>query len=278
MERPISLEEEQKIMLGIMRDFANFCEEHNLRYFLDAGTLLGAVRHHGFIPWDNDADVCMPRPDMDIFISLLKERNYMLNDHIVLERPEDSIFTFFKLGDTRTKMIEYPNDNPIECYVYIDLFCKDGLPADLKKVKRICDKSERYALLQWFDKYSVNAWRKRKNPIKKIIAIIANKLVKNKNRGYFKQKKFIKKVNKKYPYDTCKYVVTLSNGEFYRICLKEYFEDYVLEKFEGYSFRIPIGYDGWLKVLYGENYMIPPPKEKQEVHEVEMYWRNDANA
>ena len=95
--KPIQLREEQMIMLDIMKAFAEFCEEHKLRYFLDAGTLLGAVRHHGFIPWDNDADVCMPRPDMDKFFSLLEQRNFMLNDHIILERPEDTIFTFFKL-------------------------------------------------------------------------------------------------------------------------------------------------------------------------------------
>ena len=76
MARKISLKEEQNIMLEIMKTFADFCEEHNLRYFLDAGTLLGAVRHHGFIPWDNDADVCMPRPDMNKFLALMKERNY----------------------------------------------------------------------------------------------------------------------------------------------------------------------------------------------------------
>ena len=62
-------------MLDILKAFANFCDEHGLTYFLDAGTLLGAVRHHGFIPWDNDIDVCMPRPDLDIFFSLLSNQN-----------------------------------------------------------------------------------------------------------------------------------------------------------------------------------------------------------
>ena len=272
--KEIGLREQQLIMLDIMKDFASFCEEHNLRYFLDAGTLLGAVRHHGFIPWDNDADVCMPRPDMDIFLSLLEEKKFMLNDHIMLERPENTLFTFFKLSDIRTKLIEYPKTNPYECFVYIDVFCKDGLPENINKAKRICNKSERMHLFHWFYKYSIPAWSKGKSLIKKIIAKTANLFVKNKNRAYFKQKKYIQKINAKYPYESCKYVTTLSNGEFYRMCLKSNFDGYVTIKFENHNFRIPSGYDNWLKVLYGDDYMTPPSKEKQIVHDVKAYWRN----
>ena len=273
--KPIQLREEQMIMLDIMKAFAEFCEEHELRYFLDAGTLLGAVRHHGFIPWDNDADVCMPRPDMDKFFSLLEQRNFMLNDHIILERPEDTIFTFFKLGDIRTKLIEYPKQNPIECYIYIDVFCKDGLPSNLRKAKQICNKSERLSLYHWFNKYSINAWPRGKNIFKKIVAKVAKVLIRDKNIAYKKQKKYIKRINEKYPYDTCKYVTTLSNGEFYRMCSKDCFKDSVLMDFEGYMFRIPSGFDEWLTVLYGKDYMTPPSKDKREVHDVEMYWRDD---
>ena len=91
--------------------------------------------------------------------------------------------------------------------------------------------------------------------------------------NFYKQKQFIKKVNKKYPYENCKYVVTLSNGEFYRICPKECFDDFIYAFFEGYSFRIPKNYKTWLTILYGEDYMTPPPVEKQMIHDVEIYWR-----
>ncbi len=269
----ITLREQQLIMLDILKKFAEFCEENNLRYFLDAGTLLGAIRHKGFIPWDNDADVCMPRPDLDRFVTLIKRQNYMLSDHIVLERPEDTLFPYFKLGDTRTLMIEYPESNPVECYVYIDIFCKDGLPDNMKKAKRICNKSGKLCLWNWFYKYSLKAWPKGHSFIKKIVACIVKPFVRNKNRALLKQKEFIKKVNQKYPYETCKYVTTLSNGEFYRMCLKSNFDDYIKHKFEDEMFRIPVGYENWLTVLYGNDYMVPPPKEKQLVHNVKVYWR-----
>ena len=64
----LSLEEIKKIELNILLSFKQFCEEHDLRYYLAGGTLLGAIRHRGFIPWDDDIDVCMPRKDYEIFI------------------------------------------------------------------------------------------------------------------------------------------------------------------------------------------------------------------
>lgn len=273
MLREIGLREHQKVMLNILIDFASFCDEHNLTYFLDAGTLLGAVRHHGFIPWDNDVDVCMLKPDFDKFLYLMEKRDYKLNNYLILERPNDTIYTFYKLGDIRTKLVEFPNDDPIECYVYIDIFCKVGLPTNLRKAKRICNKNTRLSLWHWFYKRSIHKWLKCKNPLKWLVAFFANIFVRNKNRAFFKQNKYIDKINKLYPIVDCKYVTTLSNGEYYRMCKKEYFDNYELCEFEGHQLKIPSGYDGWLRVLYGDSYMVPPRKNKQDVHAVKAFVR-----
>lgn len=274
MPRKIELKEHQQIMLQIMKDFADFCDKHELTYFLDAGTLLGAVRHKGFIPWDNDADVCMLRPDFDRFYNLLESKNFMLNDHLLLEIPETTIYPFFKLGDIRTKLIEYPDGiTPVECLIYIDIFVKDGIPNNQRKAKRICRKSERLGLWHWFYKRTIPKWKSGKNIIKKIVASFFDASVKNKNKAYFKQKAFIKKIGEKYPLNDCQYITTLSNGEYYRRCKKEYFDDFVYVEFEGHNFKCPKGYIGWLKVLYGDNYMTPPPKEKQQVHNVIAEWK-----
>ena len=90
----ISLSEQKSIMVEILQAFASFCKEYGLKYYLDAGTLLGAVRHKGFIPWDNDMDICLMRPDYDRMVDILRERHYMLNDHIILEIPENTIYCF----------------------------------------------------------------------------------------------------------------------------------------------------------------------------------------
>ena len=271
----ISLEEHRKIMLNILKEFASFCNKHNLRYFLDAGTLLGAVRHQGFIPWDNDADVAMPREDYDKFLKIMAERGDKINDYIVLERPEDTIYKFLKIGDNRTSLIEFENKAPIDCYCYIDVFPKDGIYELNNYTKRLCKKTERLGVLHWFNKYSIDYWTKRKKGIKKIIAKIAKVFIKDRNWAYKKQCKVIKKHNKKHPYNECKYVTTLVNGEYHKCALKEYFDDFCLLNFEGETFKAPIGYDGYLKVLYPGDYMQLPPEDKRMVHEVKVSWRNN---
>lgn len=273
-EKSISLREHQKIMLDILSDFDDFCCRNQLRYFLDAGTLLGAVRHNGFIPWDNDADVCMLRSDYDRFIQLLNERNYYLNDHILLEIPEETMYCFCKLGDTRTEMIEFPDTHPEKCYVYIDVFPKDGLPEDSLRTKILCHCSFYLSLLHWFNKHSIPYWKTKKSGLKKYVAVIADRIVTDRNIGLNIQNWLIRRNNRKNPIEQCKKITTLVNGEYHRRCEKECFDERILWEFEGRQFYIPKGYDHWLRVLYGDNYMEVPPPEKREVHNVTVTWKN----
>lgn len=270
---PISLQEHKQIMLEILQVFASFCEENGLKYYLDAGTLLGAVRHKGFIPWDNDMDVCMMRPDYDRMVEILRDRHYKLNDCIILEQSEDSLYCFSKLSDTRTKLIEYPDTWPEENYIYIDVFPKDGLKDLSFKTKIVCKISEVLALLNWFNKHSIPYWKEKKKGLKKWIATIAGVLVKDKNKPYRLQQRFIKWYAKKHPLESCEYANTLVNGEFDTVCHRECFDDRVLMDFEGKKFYGPKGYDEWLRALYGDDYMTPPPLEKQYIHNIIATWR-----
>ncbi len=257
-----------------MRDFHAYCEEHGLAYYLDAGTLLGAVRHTGFIPWDNDMDVCMMRPDYDRFIALVKEAGGYLNDHLLVELPEDTIYCFLKIGDTRTKLTEFPDTYPEECYVYIDIFPKDGVPNASKKSEKLCKKSERYGLRHWFNKHSIPYWKTgKKGFVYKCIATVAAPFVRDKNKAYRLQQEMIRKHNIQHPLDSCEFVTTLVNGEYHRKAPRTCFAERVRLSFEGERFYAPAGYDEWLRVLYGDDYMTPPPKEKQEVHNIVAEWR-----
>ena len=274
MGRAIDLKEHQAIMLNIISEFASFCDKHGLDYFLDAGTLLGAVRHHGFIPWDNDADVCMKKPDFDKFISLMEKSNYMINEYLKVEKPEDSIHAFYKICDIRTKLIEYPDGvTPFEYHIYIDLFEKIGLPNNDRKARRVCNKSERLGLWHWFYKRTIYKWANSKNPIKNFIGKFEICFVKDKNKACDKQRRLINSVCNRYPFNNCEYVTTLTNGEYYRRCKREYFDGFVFLDFENKKFKCPVGYDGWLRVLYGDDYMKLPPKDKMKVHNATVSWR-----
>lgn len=273
MSNTLTLREHQAVMLDILSDFSDFCDKHNLKYYLDAGTLLGAIRHHGFIPWDNDADVCMMREDYDRLIAILQGNNGYLNDHIILEKPEDTKYCFCKLGDTRTEMIEFPDTYPEKCFVYIDVFPKDYIKDDSLRTKSICRITCFFGLLHWFNKRSIIYWRQHKKGLYKLIANMMNTLVRDKNFAYKIQRTIIDCYRKKNNISNCKYVTTLVNGEYHRRCDKNCFSERVLCEFEGRQFYIPKGYDKWLRVLYGDNYMQLPPIEKREVHNVTVEWR-----
>ena len=101
-KKPLSLEEVKKIETEILTEFAAFCESNNLKYYLGYGTLLGAARHKGFIPWDDDVDVLMPRSDYNKFIELTGYNPIKPNLETRLYRDcaHPNIYPFAKVIDT----------------------------------------------------------------------------------------------------------------------------------------------------------------------------------
>ena len=101
--KDISNAEIKNIQLEILVQFRDYCEANNLQYFLYAGTLLGAIRHQGFIPWDDDIDVVMPRPDYEKFFQLSMKKpigKYLQTNHYSIRKHYNA--PFIKLVDTRT--------------------------------------------------------------------------------------------------------------------------------------------------------------------------------
>lgn len=268
-------EEQKEVMLYILTEFANFCEEHNLNYFLDAGTLLGAVRHKGYIPWDDDVDVCMPIEDYDKFIQLTKKKEGVMSKSLVVEYPENTIYPFLKISDNRTILIEFPDKYPMEVSVYIDVFPKVGIFGEGFNSRIACGLSSFLRYVQWFNKFSIYAWKENGNTIQKLIAAVGRFCIRKPNKPIQLQNRFIHWYHKKYPLEVCKYVTTLTNGEFHKIAPKECFANYIMMDFEGIKFRGPIGYDTYLKCLYPGDYMELPPKDKRIHHDVMIYWKPD---
>ena len=124
--RLMSLEEHKKVQVDILVSFAKFCEENNLRYFMAYGTLLGAIRHKGFIPWDDDIDVWMPREDYNILIETFKSKN---NYQLIDPRGKMARHPYVKIIDINTikieKLVDYREGN---LGVDIDVFPLDGQP------------------------------------------------------------------------------------------------------------------------------------------------------
>ena len=151
--RQITLQEIKDIQLDILKDVDSFCEKNNIRYYLAGGTLLGAIRHKGFIPWDDDIDIIMPRPDYIKFIQGYEnecDKNYKLTS---IDNNKQHLYTFAKIFDMRTLKIEdsisYNNKNMDG--IGIDIFPMDGLPQNIESSNKLFAKQKK-----WFRLYSLS--------------------------------------------------------------------------------------------------------------------------
>ena len=270
--KELQLEEIKKSELNILLEFAKFCDENNLRYFIAYGTLIGTIRHKGFIPWDDDIDIWMPRADYDIFLKTFNLKTE--NKNLVAISPVDelSINTISKVIDTNTVKIEenvkYKDNKYLG--VDIDIFPLDGQPDD-------------YSLFCKYYNKKMKIFKKHKclitdfsymNYCKKIAAELYTLFIKYILR-YNKSKidKLIDNINSRYSYESSKYIGSVSSL-FNRLqdrFEKEWFEDFLFAEFEGYKFKIPLGYDKILTALYGDYMKLPPENERVTHHQNLMY-------
>lgn len=259
----LSLGEIKKHELDILIDVSDFCDKHGLRYYMAYGTLIGAVRHKGFIPWDDDIDIVMPRDDYEKFLKLYNIEGNNKNIYKLIN-PYDKIskHTFAKVTDLTTIKVEdgifYDEGEMLG--IDIDVFPMDGQPDDDKEFLKYYNK--KYKQYKRFS-YLVNNYQKRSLKGKIIYAIpyIINKLA--------GKKRILHKINRcnVYNYDSSKYVgatASLFNSKSNRF-KKECFDDFIQLDFEGYKLKAPCGYHEVLTQMYGD-YMKLPPEEQQVTH------------
>ena len=123
----------QEIELEILSNIAAVCEQHQWRYFLAGGTLLGALRHKGFIPWDNDIDISMPRRDYEKLLQFYKENG---NRYKILQVGENTNYylPFAKVVDTETLLVEKSIETQVpELGLFVDIFPIDGVGDEIRK-------------------------------------------------------------------------------------------------------------------------------------------------
>ena len=259
--RELQLDEIKEIELSVLRHFDAFCREHNIKYFLSNGTLLGAVKYEGFIPWDDDIDVLLPRKDYDRLMEIYpKEGNFKLLSY---ERDPNSVFPFAKLYDTSTVI---KNQTRLKDYIYgvhIDIFPLDVLGDDFVLAAKTAKKSKR--LTQKLS-FSVSYYTKGRSFLRTCIKALCITFVSL--RGYKAYKrKFLKQMKNVPKNEEGKFVgcILWSIRGKKEIFPAEIFADTVELNFEGESYPAPVGYDAYLRQLYG-NYEQDPPLEKQKSH------------
>lgn len=246
--------EKRKLQLKIL-DIAKYidklCKKNNIEYFLIYGSCLGAVRHQGFIPWDDDMDIAMTEENYFKFIKIFEEQGDKEKYYLQTpDKEENYCLAFSKLRDITTTLIEEGNkDKDITYGVYIDIFPLVGVPKN--KIKRSILKINRTFLL------SANANIINNKFLKFISEIIIKTIGK---------KRIIKYCTKAcFKYKTKDYDEWLSIGDGARFELnlldKKIYGNPVYKPFEDTRLPIPVEYDKYLRHIYG-NYMQIPSKEE----------------
>ncbi len=280
--KKIDEEELKEIELDILRDVAYFCENNNLRYYLCGGTLLGAIRHQGFIPWDDDIDIIMPRPDYIQFHQLYNNRisNYRVNS--LLTDPH-WYSTFAEVEDIRTIKLYKGFNISAEHGINIDIFPTDGSPNDPCKRKffwqinnflaRIGTLSHaEFTVSKHFadQNKSCSSLRTMIRTLIKFIAIPLARCLKPLNLNMI-----VTKRASKYNVDQSEYI-GVSTFPHYSLkeCVKGTpFLKMKKRKFEDEYFNTPDYYEEYLGNLYGDYMQLPPKSKRVSHHDFEAFWK-----
>ena len=166
----LTIKETQQISLEILHTVAEICEEQQIRYALIYGTLIGAVRHHGYIPWDDDVDIMMPRPDYERFLEYMKQHVNNYPNLRVFNREECPEYPYMitRISDDRYR-IRMENEKPFGMGVFIDIYPYDGLGMTKKEAVSYGLKGDRLSSLCYQATRQHFAFETTKSRLRKVI-------------------------------------------------------------------------------------------------------------
>ena len=251
------------VQFEILKKFIEICEKEGLTYWLIAGTAIGAVRHKGFIPWDDDIDVGMPRADYDRFMEIgqkfLPEYYFLQNYKTDPNYP----INFAKIRDSRTAYIENGVSHiKMNHGIWMDIFPMDGYPEPgiRRSIFRFLNNVSFARIYLAYDK---NVKKDLKHRILRLFYHVTILIYPTLRMALdSREKRF-----KKYDYNTCKYIINNSGawGEAKEVMTRDTMGKGIEGEFEGIKAMLPSDYDKYLSTMYGD-YMTPPPVEKQISH------------
>lgn len=262
--KAIDLEEIKSLELDILVQIDSFCPSHHVRYYLAYGTLLGAVRHGGFIPWDDDIDIAMPREDYERFYRAFPAENTVEHLRLVSYRDKSSIYPYLKVVDDRTIVEVAAIRRESHTGVWVDIFPIDGLPKDNKPFQ-VVDR------LSGWSPWVIGRPAGATTLLRRFVKQVVNPFVKNFD--LYRQCAKIDAVAASAPITPGGEVAQIIGGfGSYERMPSEYLEQTEIE-FEGQQFFATSMWDHYLRAAYGD-YMTPPPEDQRIPHATAAFWKN----
>ena len=270
MKRIETIEELKNIQLNSLLAFHQFCEENDIKYSVAAGSLIGVVRHKGFIPWDDDIDVYLLREDYNKLISSFPVVYHGRYVFVSLERNHEWNRAYGILYDNKTIKKEDTRDVFPDMGVAIDVFPIDDVPDDISEWNRFNKK--RMFLRDIFMIKRLTLSRNR-SLLKNLFILVSRVLLLPFSFGFLARSmnRYSQLHNRKgysHVYENCLGVYNTKNA-----WLKKDLETVNDAIFEGHNVKIMSGYDDYLSTIYGDYMQLPPAEKRVTNHSFIAFWK-----
>lgn len=275
---PVLLDKKQvqKLLLSMLEDFAFYCRKHGLRFYLVGGTLLGAVRHQGFIPWDDDIDVGMPRPDYERFLELVRTEpvapylQAISGEEGTLSNPYCELIHMQTRLDRNSS--RYIREKCQNLHLFIDIFPQDGWPEDDREAEKLSAKMKKMRYMIQNARAKIGKGTSPVRILAKTPAVLVMRLL-----GWQRVIDRMNRIAKTYDYDSSRYVGAVTYGIYGpgERCLHDEVVDFTEVTFEGKRYPAPGCYDIYLRQIFGD-YMELPPEEKRVDHKMKVWYEGEA--
>lgn len=260
----LSIDEIRARELNILTSVDSFCRENRIRYSLCGGTLIGAIRHKGYIPWDDDIDIFMPRPDYNRFIEIYDDSIYKIQ---TCSDDNNYIGLFTKVYDSKT-LLKENGEFGEDVGVNIDVFPIDGLPPKGIKQKLYLKKMK--FLQGLIVSASVKDYSKR--PFVRKLQISIMKMFLSFIKDKHEIARYIINEAQKYNFEQSEYVAVVVWGYGEReVMSKESACNYIEHEFENKNLSIIRDYDKYLRSIYGDYMQLPPEEQRVNKHNMTVY-------